>query len=186
MGVQIGYVTVEEFERIAAQPDNADKRLEYIGGEIVEMVSDNYPSLIALRLGGRVMIYVEEHDLGYALGADGGFMVSGERYMPDIGFISKQKQPTAPHGAWNPNAPDLAVEVMSPSDDPEKVRIKVVNYLNAGTVVWLVNPEKQQVEVYTPGHPAHKVDINGTLDGGDVLPGFRLPLKMIFPEHTDD
>jgi len=59
---------------------------------------------------------------------------------------------------------------------------KVVNYLAAGTVVWLVLPETREVEVYIPNKPKQTVGIDGVLDGGDVLPGFTLPVKDIFPE----
>src|SRR2546427_304511 len=75
---------------------------------------------------------------------------------------------------------ELAVEVVSPNDDNEKLRIKVINYLAAGTLVWVVRPQDQKVEVCAPGRPVKIVDRDGTLDGGDVLPGFKLAVKDIF------
>jgi Uma2 family endonuclease len=180
--VQTRRLTVEEFERLAERPENADKRLEYIGGDIVEVVSNSYASLVAVRISARLQLFVEDQKLGYVTGADGGFVVSNERYIPDVGFISKQKQPEPPRTTWIPALPDLAVEVLSPTDAPEVVRIKIVNYLHAGVTVWLVNPDKRQVEIYVPGQMAHTVGVDDTLDGGDVLPGFRLAVKDIFPE----
>jgi Uma2 family endonuclease len=180
--VQTRRLTVEEFERLAEQPENRDKRLEYIGGDVIEVVSNSYASLVAVRISARIQLFVEDRKLGYVTGADGGFMVSNERYIPDVGFIGKQKQPEPPRVSWIPKPPDLVVEVLSPTDAPEVVRIKIVNYLHAGVTVWLVNPDRRQIEIYIPGEMAKSIGIEDTLDGGDVLPGFRLAVKDIFPE----
>src|SRR5579859_1699904 len=134
-------VSVEEFEKIAALPENKDRRLEYIGGEIVEVVSNSLSSRIAARILIRVGSYVEAHDLGYVTDAQGGYRVSGEDYMPDVGFISKAEHPTGPRETWVPYAPDLAVEVVSPSDRKSEIADKVANYLVAGTCVWYFYPD---------------------------------------------
>jgi Uma2 family endonuclease len=60
------------------------------------------------------------------------------------------------------------------------VRVKVGNYLAAGTVVWVIDPERKLVEVYAPGQPVRKVGVDSVLDGGEVLPGFTLAVKDIF------
>ncbi len=175
-------LSVEEFERIAALPENADKRLEFIGGEVIEVVSNNYASKIALRMAAQISIYVEAHELGHVTGADGGYKVSGEDYIPDVGFISKVRQPKSSHDAWNPQPPDLAVEVVSPTDLPKDITDKVVSYLAAGTLVWVIYPEKQQAKVYQAGKPPQTIDVNGVLDGGKLLPGLTVALKDIFAE----
>src|SRR5689334_18501838 len=94
MAVQ-AHASVEEFERMAALPENAHKRLEYIGGEMVEVVSNNFASEIGARILIKIGSHVEAHDLGHITGADGGYRVSGEDYIPDVGFISKAKQPNS-------------------------------------------------------------------------------------------
>ena len=164
------------------RPENRNKRLEYIGGDVIEVVSNSYASLTAARILARLLFYVDEHRLGYVTGADGGYIVSNKRYTPAVGFISKQKQPDPPRVTWIPYPPDLAVEVLSPSDGPADTRIKVVNYLQAGVTVWLVAPDHKQVEIFTPGQAVRQVGVEDTLDGGDVLPGFQLAVKDIFPE----
>ena len=174
-------VSVEEFDKVALLPQNADKRLEYIGGEIVEMVSNNFASKIAARILVKIGSYVEAHDLGHVTTADGGYKVAGERYMPDVGFISKARQPKSSHDTWNPLAPDLAVEVVSPTDRSREITIKVANYLSAGTLLWYFYPDEQEVNVYAPGKPVKTLGINDTLDGGQVLPDFKVALKDIFP-----
>jgi Uma2 family endonuclease len=175
-------MTVEEFEQFALLPENADRLLEYIGGEIVEMVSNNYSSIVGALILAEITLYVKRHGLGYVTGADGGYRVAGERYIPDVAFMSKARQPEPSRDAYNPNPPDLAVEVLSPSNQPDPLRIKIANYLAAGTRVWVVDPDARAVEVYTPGQRAHKIGIDGTLEGGDILPGFTLAVKDIFPE----
>ena len=180
------HMTVEEFDRYVELPEHADRLFEYIGGEVVEVVSNNYLSEIAANILAEIRMFIKGKGLGRVTGADGGYVVSGERYIPDAAFISKEKQPEPSRDAYNPIPPDLAVEVLSPSNDPALMRIEVVNYWRAGTMVWVVDPEKSQVEVYTPDQPPKTVGIDGVLDGGDVLPGFVLAVKAIFPEECRD
>jgi Uma2 family endonuclease len=177
------HVTVQEFDAIAALSENAHKRLEFIGGEIIAVVTNNYASEIAARFLIEIGSFIKGKNLGRVTGADGGYKVSGERYIPDVAFISLSKQPEPSHEAYNPNAPDLAIEVVSPTDLPKDITDKVANYLAAGTVVWVVYPDKQQAKVYEPGQPVQTIDIDGVLDGGKVLPGFRLVLKDVFFEQ---
>lgn len=173
-------LTVEEFDRIAALPENADKRLEFVAGEIVELVSNNYCSELAITIAAEIKVHVKHNGLGPVTGADGGYRVFGERYIPDVAFISKAKQPEPSYEAYNPQAPDLVVEVISPTDVQKEVLEKVANYLAAGTVIWLVYPDTQEVKVFEPGRPVKTVTRDGILDGGSVLPGFKLPLSNIF------
>jgi Uma2 family endonuclease len=131
-------------------------------------------------------VFVRTHDLGYVTGADGGYRVSGERYIPDAAFISTARQPQPSHEAYNPNPPDLAVEVLSPTNDPGEMRVKIVNYLLAGTVLWVVDPDLKRVEVYVPGQTPKTLGIDDVLDGGNVLPGFSLAVRDIFPEEAQN
>jgi Uma2 family endonuclease len=178
--VQTYYTTLEEFLQFISLPENDDRLFEYIEGEIVEVVTNNYCSLVAARILGRIITYVESRGLGYVTGEAGGYQVGDHRFMPDVGFISKQRQPKASHETFNSNPPDLAVEVLSPTDKPRKVQTKLEAYEAAGTVVWLVDPEKQEIDVRVPGQPKTKLRLDDTLDGGDVLPGFSLVVKDIF------
>lgn len=183
MAVGTANLTVEDFDQLAERPENADRRLEYIRGEMVEVVSNNYASVVASKINFFVQLFLAEHGIeGYVTGADGGYQVAGERYIPDVAFISKARQSEPCHDASNPLPPDLAVEVLSPSDDLNLLRVKIANYLAAGTVVWLVRPDVRTVEVYAPGQPVQPVGADGTLDGGDIRPGFALAVADIFPE----
>lgn len=183
MVLQIQPVSSREFDQFIRLPENADRNFELIAGEIVEkMVSNPRSSKIGLRVGGRLSVFVEDRGLGVVTGADGGYMVGGERYIPDAAYISKARQSAQPDEAYNPLPPDLAVEVLSPSNDDEEMRVKIANYLAAGTLVWVIDPDKQRVEVYLSGQPAKILGINDTLDGAHVLPGFSLSVGSIFAE----
>lgn len=174
--------TVHEFWTFIARPENQARHFELIGGRIIEVVSHGYPSKVVMRIGRYVDTHVDDHDLGAITGEAGGYMVDGKPYIPDIGFISKQRQPKPEYiNGYNVLAPELAVEVLSPTDRLENMRIKIADYLNAGTVVWLVDPEAQTIVVYAPNKDPKTLTIEDTLDGGDVLEGFSIPVKKLFP-----
>ena len=173
--------TVDEFKTLASLPDNAEKKLEYVGGEIIEEAPNSYSSLISANLLFLIKLFLREHGvLAYVTGEAAGYMVAGECYMPDVGVISKTRMPDPPHETWIPLPPDLAVEVLSPTDRPKDVSVKVVNYLSAGTTVWIVDPESKAVKICTPGQKVKTVNIDGVLDVGEVLPGFTAAVKDIF------
>lgn len=179
--------TVEDFERFIQQPENVDRLFEYIGGEIVEVPSNVYASAIAQLVSFFIQLFVREQGIaGHVTGEAGGYIVAGERYAPDVAFISAIKQPELTRKGYCPNPPDLAVEIISDvsnSLEQEKLRIKITNYLAAGVLVWVVNPERRLVEVHQVGQPVMLMNEQGTLEGGAVLPGLKLLVKGIFPKE---
>jgi Uma2 family endonuclease len=182
MVFELQRLTVEDFEAFTELPENADKLFEFIAGEIVEVPSNPYASKVGGLFFGEFYIFLKGKDLGHLTGEAGGYMVNGERYAPDVAFISKAKQPMLAIQGYNPNPPDLAVEVDFPSTPKTQqiMRAKIFNYSAAGTVLWLVLPETKTVEVYIPGKPVKVHGMDGILDGGEVLPGFTLAVKDIF------
>jgi Uma2 family endonuclease len=167
-------ITAAEFDELARSSDHP---LEFVGGEVYEVVSNWDSSEIAMSLGSFISAFVRAHGLGKVTGADGGYKIGNERYIPDVAFVKQERLTDKYEEGYFPVAPDLAVEVLSPSDSERKMRIKIANYLQAGTVVWLVNPAESSVEVYVPGKQVEVLNLNGTLDGDSVLPGFRLEVK---------
>ena len=185
MVISIQRHTVEEFEKIVSLPENADKLFEFIGGEIVEMSPSNpYSSVIASRINGYLFMYLAEHKIGQVTGEAGGYMVGGERYAPDVAFISYERQSELAHEGYNPNPPELAVEVASPTDTEKRLSVKIANYLAVGTTVWVVRPDVQEVEVYVPGQMVEILGINDTVSSSEILPGFELVVNDIFPPQT--
>lgn len=173
-------MTVEEFEAYALHPDNIQRRLELIGGEMVELVSNRRSSKAGVYAASKIIVFVTENNLGEVTGADGGYQVGKDRYIPDAAFTSKARATADDDVVYYPYPPDLAVEVLSPTDDLNDFRIKISNYLAAGTVVWVFDPETKRAEVHAPGQPVQVIPPGGTLDGGTVLPGFKLALADVF------
>lgn len=173
--------TIEEFEQFVERPENQERLFEFIGGEIVEVPSNPYSSEIASTINYHLKLFLRETGIqGHVTGEAGGYMVSGERYAPDVAYLSKAIQPELVKEGYNPNPPQLAVEVVSPNDMERKLHVKIANYLAAGTLLWVVYPQEKIVEVYRPGKPVEIADENGTLTGDNVLPGFTLAVKDIF------
>ncbi|MBA3867534.1 MAG: Uma2 family endonuclease [Anaerolineae bacterium] len=175
-------VTKEQFYEFALRPENRDRNFEYIAGEIVEVVSNSKSSTDGLSLTSEVRVYVKRNKLGRCTGADGGYSVSGEDYIPDGAFMSYARQPVQPSVAYNPLAPDLAIEMLSPGNTKDEMTHKIGNYMAADTVVWVGNPETKIIDVYVPGQPVKRLRVGDVLEGGDVLPGFRLAIADIFED----
>jgi Uma2 family endonuclease len=184
-------VSVEAYDAFVNLPENAETLFEYIGGELIEVRSNAYASRIAGRILGYILIYLRQYDLGHLTGQAGGYIVSGERYTPDVAFISHEKQPEIPaivHKDCNPNPPDLAVEVEFPVTigSQRRLQIKIANYLAAGTTVWVVYPidklKDQRVEIYRPGQAAEILFTTdeAVIDGDAILPGLQIALKELF------
>jgi Uma2 family endonuclease len=173
--------TSAEFSDLASLPENAGRILELVEGGIIEKMPSFVPSEIALNIGSFIKQYVREHHTGYVTAADGGYIMSGsDVFVPDVGYITRERLPQKPMREA-PVPPDMAVEVKSPTDRKRDMRVKAEKYLAYGTrLVWLVFPEEQAVEVYTPDEDVKTIGIGGVLDGGDILPGFTLTVRDIF------
>jgi len=183
MVVQERLYTAEDLWELSHQANEA-RRFEVVRGALREMApTGGLHGVIALELGYHILHHVKAHDLGYATGAETGFILADDPHTvraPDVGFIARARVTLPLPQKYFPLAPDLAVEVVSPNDSAQDIRERVIDFLNAGTrLVWVVYPEARTVDVYRPSEVV-VVTIDGVLDGEDVLPGFRLPLRQIF------
>ena len=178
-------LTIEAFHEFVQQPENEGQRWELVKGVPVEMLLTTVRGSIT---GGRIIRYFGDFDeLGYTTGANGGYQLSHNTIrMPNVAFISKGRVESLA-GVTFSVAPDLAVEVISPSETPSAIRNKIDEYLTAGTQqVWTVYPKDKVIDVWQLADDGSKnvrtVDVNGILNGGDILPGFTLEAKRVFPE----
>jgi Uma2 family endonuclease len=185
MAIEHKLVSVEEFEHFTNQPENAKRRFELIGGVIYER-NWAFPreSVIAARLGYLLNTFVIPTKIGYVAGSNAGFAIPPQDFFtPSVAFMAKVRLSELPD-SYFAIPPDIAVEVVSPNDSDVEVHRKAMRYIALGTrLVWAVYPDEQVVHVYRPaedGAHVQVVDINGTLDGGDVLPGFTLAVRDIF------
>ena len=181
-------VSVKGFLEIAARPEYADRTIELVEGEIVEtpLPTGEHGEFLAI-LNMKIAQYVLDKELGrVTIGgagfvlerrSDGGDTVRG----PDLAFISKSKAPAPLPSSLLEYAPDLAVEVISPSNKAADTHRKIRQLLAAGTaLVWIVYPDSRIVDVHTR-NGASTLEADDMLSGGDVLPGFEVPVREIFP-----
>jgi Uma2 family endonuclease len=180
-------MTIEEYLVFANLPENDGKYFELNNGEIIEMTppatTHNY---IVTRLVYLIYGFVEDNDLGFVFGDNNGYALSQWRLViPDVSFVQKGKL-DFPLPQIIPFAPDLAIEVISPSNTHREIANKIEDYLNYGTqMVWVVYPEDTVIDVIRStgdGKTLKKrYGINDTVSGEDVLPNFSLPVAKIFP-----
>ena len=172
--------TAEEFRAVARLPENEERRLELDDGVIVEMASSSpRNTVIAARMAHFLNAHVLPNNLGYVTAPDGGFKLAQRRVrQPDCAFVSKRRLPHLPDEF--DFAPDIAIEVASPNED---VLRKAKEYLAAGArLVWVIYADVETVEVFRPDEPRWQtLSAEVTLTGEDVLPGFELPVRDIFP-----
>ena len=163
-----------------------DKKSELVKGEVIYMApTGGIHGVVASRLDRRLGMYVEQNELGTVCIAEAGFTLNRDPddvRAPDVSFIAKEKftKSGIPDKYWD-FAPDLAVEVLSPSDRASEVLEKIDEYLRAGTkIVWVIDPRIESVIVYRSDGSIRRLTKEDELDGEDVVPGFRCPLNEIF------
>ena len=161
---------------------------ELVDGVLVEKTVGIYESNLASRLIYFLNAFVLKLDLGVVTAPDGMMrLAAGLVRIPDVSFISWNQLPgrRVPRVPIADLAPDLAVEVISPSNTAREMEPKRQEYLSAGVrLVWYVLPEQHEVHVYTADR--HDVlTIDQEISGGDVLPGFTLPLRQLFQQQEE-
>ncbi|MHB1425165.1 MAG: Uma2 family endonuclease [Gemmataceae bacterium] len=142
---------------------------------------ESYLAGVIIRLLGN---FVEEHDLGIVTAPDGSLrLMPGLVRLPDAAFISWQQLPDrkCPNQPIPQLIPELAVEVLNESNKRREMERKLKEYFLAGTqLVWLVDPDTRSVDVHTAPDRFTCLREGDVLEGGNVLPGFRLPLESLF------
>jgi Uma2 family endonuclease len=162
--------TEEDLLRV---PEDGQK-YELVDGEIRVSPAGYLHGLVCTRLTIRLGTFVQERGLGDLLDSSTGFRLpNGNVRLPDVCFVAKGRVSARERG-FASLAPDLAVEVLSPSDNLRQVLDKVGEYLQAGThLVWVIDPERRSAAVYRSSTKVHELSADDFLDGEDVVPGFR-------------
>ena len=176
-------VTLEDYAALPEYP-----RYELVKGVLVEkMYASREHELTVIRTGSRMNIHVEEHDLGEVYGSNRPFVTGPESpassRLPDVSFVSNERlnQPEL-FGALVDGAPDLAVEVLSPSNTEREMAQKVAEYLKAGgKAVWVFDPIGRTLTVHRSGAAPLVLTDGDVVDGEDYLPGFVCPVADLLP-----
>jgi Uma2 family endonuclease len=164
--------------------DRERRLFELVEGVLVEKVTGYWESVLAIELACLLANFVKRRKLGTVAGEAGMLRLSpGLVRIPDLSFITRARiaQHRRALAPIPPLAPDLAIEVLSEGNTVREMARKVGEYFASGCrLVWLVDSRTRTVAVYTSvGKPIVFTE-KQTLTGGDVLPGFRLPLRKLF------
>ena len=174
-----GLMTADELERL---PDS-DKPTELVRGRmIVREPPGARHGDIVVNLIVVVSQFVRARHLGRVLTESGFVLFTDPDTVrgPDISFVRHERMPDPIPRGFVRVAPDLAIEVLSPSNRPGEVLEKVADYLNAGTLlVWVIDPDRRQARVHRADGTVSVISNSENLDGEDLLPGFSCALAQV-------
>lgn len=161
-------------------------RYELVTGELRRLTPAGFDhGVIVMNIAAPLAQHVKAKRLGAVCGAETGFTLATNPdtvLAPGVAFVRLSRMPSSgrPAGFW-PGPPDLAVEVLSPNATTSGVDEKVERWLAAGTAaVWVVDARRGAVTIHRGGTSTRTLSDEDTLDGEDVVPGFRLPVADIF------
>lgn len=166
-------------------PDDGLRR-ELIRGEVRVMTpAGSQHGRLAMRVALRLAAHVAEHGLGTVYAAETGFKLASDPdtvRAPDVAFVTRERvEAVGDTEKYWPGPPDLAVEVLSPDDRYHEVDEKVAEWLEAGCrMVIVVNPRRRAATIYRSPNHVQLLTANDTIDGGEVVPGWTLPLRDLF------
>ena len=188
MEVKTRLYTVDDVWEMLCQP-GSDRGYELIDGELIEMAPTNsLHSLTGPEVSALIRNFAKPRKLGYTI-SEGGFSASGDEHLllaPDLAFVRSERMPIPFPKPFFNFMPDLAVEIKSPGNSTAELRRKARIFLsNGSSLVWIIDPQSRCAEVWQldadGGFDSEVLGSDGSLSGGDVLPGFVLPLSEIFP-----
>jgi len=133
---------------------------------------------------GPLLNFVVPRGLGVVVTAGAGFRIARDPdtvRVPDVAFVRAERIPPGSVKGVFQGAPDIAVEILSPDDRPSDVTAKAQDWLRAGcSLAWFVNPDTSTVSVYRRGSEIAVLKEADALTGGEVLPGFSVPVAEVF------
>jgi Uma2 family endonuclease len=166
--------------------DHLDRLCELVDGVLVEKAMGYREAMLANEIGRLLGNFVKPRRLGLVAGADGMMRLTrGLVRIPDVSFVSWDQLPggKVPSEPIPDLYPTLGVEVVSDSNRPRELARKRREYFAAGTrLVWQIDPATRTAEVFTGAEQSVTLGETAVLDGGEVLPGFKLPLSELFAE----
>lgn len=172
-------MTADELERLPG----TGKRRELVRGHLIisEPPGFRHGDIVA-NLTFAISSFVRPRNLGRVLAESGYVLFTGPDTVrgPDASFVRHERVPDPIPRGFARFAPDLAIEVLSPSNRPGEILEKVADYLNAGTqLVWVVDPDRRQARIHRADGTISTVSEKEVLDGENVLPGFTCALAEI-------
>ena len=171
-------LTVEQFEQL---PDDG-ARHELDEGELIVMPSPfGQHGRIQLKIGSILLSFVDSRSLGLVF-TETGFRLSRDTVRgPDISFIRAERASALDLKKRFECAPDLAIEIISPSETAKEIAHKVRQYLQAGSAVWVVYPDDRTVHVFETSKNARVLEADDLIEAPTLLPGFSVRVSELFP-----
>lgn len=171
-------------EVLLAMPRDGGKR-EIVGGELITRSPAGFDhGIIITRLIVELSKVVDAAKLGVLVDGQTGFrLAGGDLFCPDIAFVSRSRaaRHRARESSFFQGAPDLFVEVLSPSDTVENLHEKLEQFFHEGArLAWVINPKKKCIYVYHAPHSFQTLQQADSLVGEDVVPGFTLSVSNLF------
>ena len=164
-------------------PDDGYRHELAAGILVAEPVPAHRHDRIRRRLERALEEFVERNALGEVFGEAGYLLARDPDTVrgPDLSFVAAVRLAGFDDRRFFPGAPDLAVEILSPSNRPSDMHAKVADYLAAGTrLVWIVDPERRIVTEHRTLLAPRRLGPADALDGGGVLPGFAMQVEELF------
>ena len=187
-GIPLDRIWLQPPPGTATEHDVIKTRLcELIDGTIVGKAVGFFESMLGMMLGHVLQSYLDDHDYGFTVGSDCHIRFGDQIREPDVAFVTWDRVPggRVPDTPVGEVAPDLAVEILSRGNTKAEMERKRHVYFTHGVrLVWIADPRKRTVEVWTDAETCRTLDENGVLEDGDVLPGFSLPIREWF-ERTE-
>ena len=172
-------------QQLAEMPDDG-YRYELVRGEIRKMPpSSEEHGLVSANVAGDLIPYVRLNGLGRVVIGETGYLLESNPdhvRAPDVSFIRQERvSPPGQRRSFVQGAPDLAIEVLSPSNRSGQMAEKVADYLATGCrMVIVIDPEQRTATVHIPGQEPQVLSEADSMDGGDVVPGWQMPVGEIF------
>lgn len=174
---------------VLAMPDD-NLRHELVTGQLVSEPPASFGhGAVAGNIFHLLSVFVRKRKLGRVLSADTGFLLARSPdtlRVPDVAFVSTERIRLAGNvKGFFPGAPDLAVEVLSPSDRPDRIHAKIADYLASGSrLVWIIDPVHERVIVHRLLLSQRILHRDDTLEAEDILPGFSVSVAGIFDPES--
>lgn len=174
--------TADDLWQLSHRREFQDRRLELIAGKIIEMpFNGGQHGAVAANLGVIVHDFVNQYQLGYCFAGGTGFQLSRITVLaPDFAFITSGRFPDDLADGYIPFAPDLTVEIVESWEANPWADERRAELFGYGTrMIWELDLDSQTAAIFTP-ESSYLIDADGMLDGGEVLPGFSLPLRDVY------
>lgn len=185
--IQTAPITIKDIEAMEAH----GMMREIVDGQWVDVVEEKMAGELHGAIATNLIIllgsYVKTHRLGRVYPADTTYILENDAHgvqlmrLPDVSFVAADRVKTQNRETYYQLAPDLAIEIISPSERAVDMRAKLNDYLRSGVrQVWQVYPETQEIVVHLADQTVHTYSLGQTIPGADVLPGFELSVADVF------